>query len=161
MPSGDVAPFCNTRRPWSRKPRMNPSTFLAAVALVLCAANLGIHFFNHLALFPLLRHRLDDRAGVIFWQSLDHYMGRRMPPFMLTTVALIFATGLLAALQRQTCLAVGASACAVLLVLEIAFTIRRHLNRIVQSWNASAPPSEWRAAIALVAFVCLVASVVL
>jgi hypothetical protein len=119
-------------------------------------------------------HRVADLSApqyVAMHQMRDRTFRRVMPAIGLTTLALVLLS-VLFAIGSGLPLALGCAA-AVLLVLDIVFTITRQvpLNARIQSWTDATIPADWsrtrdqwanqhllRTAICLVAYMCFLAA---
>ena len=117
-----------------------------ALLLVLSGFFAGIMFNNAVGMFPALA-RMPVPAYVQFWQSMDFFMGQRMPLFEpILIVSFVLA---LAALwsRRHSALFAIVVLCMLANLGEIAFTvaIQRPLNREVQSLDINRPADLARA----------------
>ncbi|MFF3562464.1 anthrone oxygenase family protein [Streptomyces sp. NPDC002574] len=113
--------------------------------------------------------RLPGPVYVPYWKALNADYGRVMPPFLLTCLALLVATCALS--YRQGPLVFGLSLAAGVLVLAtivLTVTQMEPLNRLVDGWSPSEPPTDFvavrdrwltlhtvRTVLAVVAFVSL------
>jgi hypothetical protein len=103
----------------------------------------GIGFFTFMGGNPSLIN-LSSRTIAEYWQSIDSYMGARMPvfgPILLFTILFAIITSLPAWRTPSFWLLVAAF---VILITDMvfAFSVNIPLNRVIQSWDIQNLPSN-------------------
>jgi hypothetical protein len=130
----------------------------------------GIGFFSVIGHNPAMR-RLDNAAFAEYWQSIDHYMGARMPVFgPLLILTLLFGTITLIPKWRTPSFWLLFIAFLLLITdMVFAFSVNVPLNQQIQSWDVQQLPANvgeikakvvqafsWRSFFMLASFACVV-----